>query len=149
MWKTDPLGRLMSLVREQDDGCWRWVGPRGTTHGLTYGQAKYYGEDGKARSIGAHRLAWMLLRGPIPDGLQIDHLCRFTMCVNPDHLEPVTARENILRGVGTAALNAVKTHCIRGHEFTAENTLNNGPGKRACRECVNTNARRRRAAVAS
>lgn len=129
---ASPETRFMAQVRKQDDGCWIWYGPRKhQPDGQQYGSTHHEG-----RTISAHRLAWMLFRGPIPEGLEIDHLCRVTRCVNPDHLEPVTHRENVLRGQGLAAINARKTHCIRGHEFTPENTIVHCGGKRACRTCV-------------
>lgn len=70
----------------------------------------------------AHRLAYEIFREPIPNGLVIDHLCKKHDCVNPDHLEPVTNKINILRGTGITAIAALKTHCYLGHEFTTENT---------------------------
>lgn len=100
--------------RRGPDECWPWLdstAPRG------YG--RFW--DGH-RQQQAHRAAYELLVGPIPDGLQIDHLCRNRGCVNPAHLEPVTQRENVLRGIGPTANNAGKTHCKRGHEYTPENT---------------------------
>lgn len=126
-----PNARFMAQIVEQDDGCWLWMGPRQRKNGVQYGCTRYAG-----RNEAAHRVAWRLFRGPIPAGLQIDHLCRVTRCVNPLHLEPVTQRENILRGVGLAAVNARKTECIRGHQFTPENTIVHCGGKRACRTCV-------------
>jgi hypothetical protein len=66
--------------------------------------------------------------------LKLDHLCRNPACVRPDHLEAVTARENTLRGIGPTAVNALKTHCVHGHEFTPENTRMKGI-RRVCREC--------------
>lgn len=91
----------------------------------------------------AHRAAWLLLRGPIPDGLELDHLCRNPACVNPDHLEPVTHLVNMRRGLSGAA-NKAKTHCPQGHEYTEEN-IKWYQGRRYCRECHRTDNRRRRA----
>ena len=65
----------------------------------------------------AHRAVYEILVGPIPEGLTLDHLCRNRACVNPSHLEPVTMRENALRGIGPTAINARKTHCPKGHPF--------------------------------
>lgn len=121
--------RFRSHVSVELSGCWKWLGPLKQTPIGPYANCHYQG-----RQTAAHRVAWLLFRGPIPDGFQIDHLCRNTRCVNPDHLEPVTQRENILRGTAPAAINARKTHCIRGHEFTPENTLHYA-GHRACRAC--------------
>lgn len=93
--------------------------------------------DGYGKSNGkrAHRVAYEREVGPIPDGLQLDHLCRNRACVNVAHLEPVAPRENTLRSpIAPAAMNARKTHCLRGHEFTPENTYPQ-PGGRMCREC--------------
>lgn len=106
--------------------CWVWTASRGTQG---YGKFRV----GKAH-LGAHRVAYLEEIGEIPDGLVLDHLCRNTSCVNPAHLEPVSEQENILRGVGVTAVNAAKTHCIRGHEFTPEN-IYAVPGGRACRTC--------------
>src|SRR5690606_7991791 len=86
--------------------------------------------------------AYELLVGPISAGLYLDHLCRTPRCVNPHHLEPVTARENSLRGETVLARNLAKTHCPSGHEYTQENTYRAGPakktpnGSRQCRTCV-------------
>lgn len=72
-----------------------------------------------------------MLRGPIPEGLVIDHLCRDLLCVNPGHLEPVTQKENVRRGVGHGA----ETHCPQGHEYTEANTRVSKKNKRYCRAC--------------
>lgn len=95
------------------------------------------------RSMLAHRYAYEISVGAIPDGLQLDHLCRNRRCVNPAHLEPVSQRENLLRGEGFAGTNARKTHCKRGHEFTPENTRLR-PGGRDCRACARAHDRKRR-----
>lgn len=88
--------------------------------------------DGKRKQ--GHTVAYIEKHGAIPEGMVLDHLCRNRACINPDHLEPVTQRENILRGEGVAAKNAQKTHCKHGHQFTKENTYLY-QGKRLCREC--------------
>jgi hypothetical protein len=82
----------------------------------------------------AHRFVYEQLGGLIPPGLQLDHRCRLRACVNPAHLEPVTARENLLRGATVTAANAAKTHCHAGHVFDDENTYRRGEW-RYCRPC--------------
>lgn len=114
------------------DACWRWTG--GT---FNHGYAQFWFEG---RNVLAHRFAYELCIGPIPDGATIDHVrargCRFTDCVNPAHLEPVTMRENLLRGDTFQAANAAKTHCIHGHEFTPENTKHYRNRTTTARECI-------------
>ena len=83
----------------------------------------------------AHRLAYETLIGPVPDGLQIDHLCRVRLCCNPAHLEAVTAKTNTRRApTCVATINANKTACLRGHPYDEKNTHRKGP-KRWCRKC--------------
>jgi hypothetical protein len=113
-------------IPEPNSGCWLWLGG---LSGGGYGSVSVV--DVQAT---AHRFSYELYKGPIPEGLQLDHLCRNRSCVNPDHLEPVTSRENILRGEGLSAINARKTHCPLGHELTGKNLITRGR-KRRCRTC--------------
>jgi hypothetical protein len=111
--------------------CWEWTG---SLHPSGYG---YFTAKGR-KSWRAHRFAWTTLMGEIPAHMEIDHRCRNRKCVNPDHLEVVTKEENNLRSGSFTALNARKTHCKRGHEFTPENTYvqyNKGRPGRRCRAC--------------
>jgi hypothetical protein len=115
---------------DKTETCWLWTGH---LNHEGYGLARVGGVNG-----GTHRHAWRMLRGPIPPGLTIDHLCRVRRCVNPDHMELVSMRENTLRGVGPSARNAVKTECAHGHPFDEENTqvaLERGRLRRNCRAC--------------
>lgn len=127
---TDPVPRFWAKVMpEPNSGCWLWLG---SISGEGYGSLAV-----NAGQKQAHRWSYEHFVGPIPDGLQIDHLCRVRCCVNPSHLEAVTQRENGLRGFGAAALNARKTKCANGHDFTPENTIWRKGGGRACRTCQN------------
>ena len=113
-------------------GCWEWTGSR---HPQGYGQfSKGRGHEKRPTKF-AHRLAYLALIGDIPEGLELDHLCVNTPCVNPWHLEPVTRRTNLERGPYSAGKpQAAKTHCPQGHEYSEENTYRWG-GMRHCREC--------------
>jgi hypothetical protein len=118
----------VALPNEQ--GCMSWL-DRPTRGG--YGKLHIGGRGG--RVIYAHRISYVLAYGPIPEGLVIDHLCRRRACVNAVHLEAVTQRENLLRGTGTAAINAAKTHCPAGHPYDEVNTYRSPCGTRGCRAC--------------
>ena len=123
-------------------GCWEWAGAlrRDGYGAFSVGSRT----DGTSRQVLAHRVAYELLIGLIPDGLVIDHLCRNRGCVNPDHLEPVTNRENVRRGyVGAmaGARQAAKSHCPQGHEYDEANTYVDRSGGRYCRACRNERSR--------
>jgi hypothetical protein len=135
---------------EPNSGCWLWLGgPRSTGYGG-------FALDGKT-TIAAHRASYELFKGPIPEGLEIDHWwCHTRMCVNPDHLRPATHSENMKNrrafasgnsGNGAANLlhNKRKTHCPRGHPYSDENLQVRPCGRRACRACHREKMRRRRA----
>jgi hypothetical protein len=154
---TDPVMRFWARVNK--DGplldrnlgpCWQWLG---RPHKSGYGRHS----AARGKTMYAHCYAFELLVGAYPAGLQLDHLCRNTMCVRPAHLEPVTQRVNGLRSASPCADNARKTHCPKGHPLSGDNVYahtvrrTGTPGRR-CRTC-NTEAareyRKRRAAVAA
>lgn len=118
--------------------CWIW---KAAILHNGYGQFRANGVAMKA-----HRWAYETLRSEIPAGLVIDHLCRNRACVNPWHLDPVSIKTNVLRGVGHTARNATKTHCPQGHAYDEINTYTSPTGWRKCRECTRTlNAQSKRA----
>jgi hypothetical protein len=119
---------LSSYLRERisigdAESCWDWHG--------SLDRDGY----GKASSRLAHRVVYEALKGPVEDGLVIDHLCRNRVCCNPRHMEIVSNAENILRGSSWSAVNARKTHCPQGHPYDEENTYLTRLGKRQCRSC--------------
>lgn len=135
-----PGERFWEKVQVGDfDECWLWQASLCAIAAGGYGRIYVDG-----RLVMAHRFAYEAFRGPIPAGLHIDHLCRVTRCVNPAHLEAVPKRVNTLRGMGPPAVNAAKTHCLSGHEFTPENTYVLR-GRRWCRKCAAARERRYRA----
>ena len=117
----------------KQDGCWAWGG---SVSGTGYAIVSH-----KMKAIGAHRVSYELHKGPIPAGLVIDHLCRNRICTNPDHLEPVTNAENLMRGGGPQAINKAKTECIHGHPLSGANLYLWGRG-RGCRACRKRNSER-------
>lgn len=123
-----------------DSGCWVWTGAK-VRDG--YGVICEGGNHG--RNLRAHRVAYELLVGQIPSGLVIDHLCRNRACVNPAHLEPVTVRENILRGRSVMAERAKQEVCSRGHMLSGDNLFSPSSGQRGCRECARQKGREYRA----
>lgn len=132
------MERFWSKV-DKTPTCWLWLCYRDHDG---YGKFKLNG-----RMINAHRVSYELLVGPIPDGMEIDHVrdrgCVNRHCVNPSHLEAVSHQVNTLRGGSVIAVNARKTHCKHGHEFTPENTYP-WRGNRVCRTCLILRKRRYR-----
>lgn len=113
--------------------CWTWTAYLDSNG---YGRFNVGGRAG--RMDGAHRVAYRMLVGDVPDGCELDHLCRNRACVNPWHLDPVPHRINTLRGIA-GAVNAARqravTHCPRGHEYSPENTARRKTGARRCKAC--------------
>lgn len=124
--------RFEAKIERLPSGCWQW---RGATSERGYGHLF----DGVRRARPAHVIAYELAHGPVPDGKELDHLCRNPSCVNPAHLEAVTHRENMRRGLGWAGVNARKTHCAQGHAYDEANTYvchrPDGAITRTCRLC--------------
>lgn len=127
--------RFWSSVDKSGE-CWLYVGSTVDPDGY----ARFYAHG---RRHMAHRFAYELVVAPIPEGLQVDHLCKVRNCVNPAHLEPVTPKENNLRSESPAAKNAAKTRCVNGHVFTPENTYVHRGQARTCRTCNAKHVRRR------
>jgi HNH endonuclease len=132
---------VLRHVAVMPDGCWLWLGGRDKDG---YGKMTVPAEPGdwrQVRYVRAHRRAYELWRGAIPEGLELDHFfCEQPACVNPEHVRPVTTRENVYRSNGVAAANLAKRQCLRGHEFDYE-----WNGTRQCRECQRIAYRERQA----
>lgn len=143
--------RIRQKFEVDASGCWLWIASR---EGGGYGHVSV---NGKLRP--SHRVVYELLVGQIPAGLHLDHLCRVRHCVNPAHLEPVTNRENYLRGDAPAVLAKLAeearanrpTHCPSGHEYTEDNVYvtDQRRGYRRCRRCLLDYMKRRKTAGAS
>lgn len=147
MKALDPFPRFIANIAPQPNGCWHWTG-RIKENGYTQMSVN-------AKIVPLHRWSYEFFVGPIPAGMEIDHLCHahdschggrtclHRRCLNPDHLAPASHAENTLRGVGVPAQNKRKTHCKRGHAFDEHNTLVNARGHRDCRICHALRALRR------
>jgi hypothetical protein len=128
------IDAFWSHVDKDPAGCWEWTA---CLDHAGYGKANRIAQVGVTQK--AHRISYTLLVGPIPDGLELDHLCLNRKCVRPSHLEPVTHAENHRRRV------AAKTHCDRGHRYNDANTYYRANGTRQCRVCARDDMRRKRA----
>jgi hypothetical protein len=120
--------------------CWNWMACK--VYG--YGRIKISGKQ-----LLAHRVSYEALKGKIPEGLQLDHLCKNRACVNPDHLEIVTQLENWERGLSPPRLNRDKTSCKRGHPLDVINTYVSKDGTRYCRACNLENVKRYQEKIAA
>lgn len=132
------IERFIEKIVKSESGCWKWIG---AISGTGYGSF-YSGQYG-ARYDSAHRCSYEFYVSKIPEGMVIDHLCRNRWCVNPEHLECVTMRENTDRGVLYETLTAnakKKTHCKRGHELFGRNLIIDRKGDRCCKTCQRTKA---------
>ena len=113
--------------------CWNWLG---SLFSSGYGQFKLT----HTKNVRAHKFAYEVNRGKVPEGLTLDHLCRNRKCVNPNHLEPVTQKENLMRGNSIQAMNSKKTHCNKGHSLSGDNLYIHN-NKRYCKICTNETKR--------
>lgn len=125
------------------DDCWVWLGAKKTGR-IRKGKTQYYSACSfRGKNEYVHRIFYRAYKGEIADGLEIDHTCRNTLCVNPDHLEAVTHSENVQRGTAwhkIAKTEKDKTHCPQGHEYTKENTYMH-KNQRHCKTCGRIRAR--------
>lgn len=124
------IARFEEKFSVTDVGCWEWTASLNSTGYGTFNPGWPH------NSVMAHRWSYEHFIGPIPEGMDLDHLCRNRACVRPEHLEPVTTSENLRRGVGVGSSNARKTHCPKGHPYSGEN-LYVPPSRpnRMCRTC--------------
>jgi hypothetical protein len=125
--KVDKAGPVPAAAPDLGP-CWIW------TSAISDSGYGVFGVNGRNRLV--HRYSYEQIVGTIPEGLQLDHLCRVRICLHPEHLEPVSARVNTLRGKTLPAINARKTHCGNGHPFDRENTWIDARGHRHCRACA-------------
>lgn len=140
--RKPPIERFLSKVHfNTETGCWDWTAAKDSDGYGTFQYSHILSDHGHA-----YKFSYSFFVGQMPKGLQHDHLCRNRGCVNPFHLEPVTCRENLLRGQTSAAANARKTHCIAGHMFSPQNTwVSKQNGSRHCKACLQRRDKERKA----
>lgn len=138
-WKKVNKDGPISEARPDLGPCWLWIACRNKDGYGSFGMGR---SNGHSLSDRAHRVAFRMAVGEIPEDREIDHLCRVRACVRPSHLELVTSRENTRRGMSVAAMHARQTHCKRGHPFDAENTIRDVRNNRVCRTCARADWRR-------
>ena len=136
LFSPNHLGTSIAGRIDASGDCWEWTGP---TDKRGYARVCY-----KGTLFYVHRLMWTVLVGAIPEDRYIDHLCRNTSCVNPDHLEVVTHAENVRRGMTGKVnhRNSRKTHCPQGHPYSGKNLWVSKDGHRQCRRCHRERERR-------
>lgn len=138
--------RFLSKVQKDNNACWIWLGAKRAGR-VRKGKANYYGAFGfNGKTIGAHVASYLIFKREIAKGLEIDHLCRKTLCVNPEHLEAVTHSVNCKRGTSGMVVKIrgqAMTHCKRGHEFK-EGSYYLHNGMKGCKQCQLHNQRKRR-----
>lgn len=120
------IARMHRKIKLDDKGCWIWQGPKPNGYGRT---------SVGGVSMPTHRATYFLYRGPFDRFLDLDHLCRTPACCNPYHVEPVTPRENVLRGETLPADQLTRTHCPQGHPYSGDNLYERPSGRRACKAC--------------
>lgn len=123
------LSRFFARVSIDPLGCWEWIGA------VNHAGYPSFWHGGNRRSVRGHRFLFERVHGPVPPGLELDHLCNNRRCVRPDHLRTVTHRENTLRSDNPCARNARKTECANGHPFSIGNTRLTADGQRVCLTC--------------
>lgn len=130
--KPDAERFAFYLLKSGDNQCWIWTGALDSNGYGVFNARNTAGFSGQK----SHRYSYLLAHGKLPEDLELDHLCRVRPCCNPAHLEAVTQKINTMRGVGFGPVNAEKTHCPQGHEYTEENTYTSEKGWRRCRICL-------------